>query len=103
MGDKKRAGESPVETSEHKKAVVSRMSRLIGHAQANKKMIEDDRYCIDVIRQNLAVAEALHKANEVILKQHLNTCVLTAMRGTNKARREEAIAEILEIYKASKK
>ncbi len=79
------------------------MSRLIGHAQSNKKLIEDDAYCFDVINQNLAVISALHKVNQELLHNHLHACVKSAMQSDNKKKQEEVIDEIMQIYKKTKK
>lgn len=79
--------------------VSKRMNYLIGHLQANLKMIEAGRYCIDIIRQNQAVISALRKVNEIILENHLDTCVTTAVRGESKAQRKKVLSEIVDIFK----
>lgn len=79
-------------------ALLSRMSRLIGHAASNKKMIEEEKYCIDIINQNNAVIAALEKVNEEILNRHLHSCVKKAMQSNNAKRQKEVIQEILDIY-----
>ncbi len=91
-----------MDDEEKKKNIINRMSRLIGHAHANKKLIEEDTYCIDAINQNLAVISALHKVNEELLDNHMHTCVAAAMRNGRKAQQEKAIQEILAVYKKAK-
>jgi len=76
------------------------MNYLIGHLQANKKMIEDDRYCIDIIRQNNAVVSALKKVNDIILSSHLDTCATTAIKDGDLKKRQKVLKELLEIYEA---
>ena len=83
-----------------KKQSVKRMNYLIGHLQANKKMVEDDRYCIDIIRQNNAVVAALKKVNDIILSSHLDTCATTAIKDGNVKKRQKVLEELLEIYEA---
>jgi len=83
-----------------KKPTIRRMNYLIGHLQANKKMIEEDRYCIDIIRQNNAVVAALKKVNDLILASHLDTCATTAIKDGDLRKREKVLKELLEIYKA---
>lgn len=78
------------------------MNYLIGHLKANLKMIEEGRYCIDVIQQNQAVIAALKKVNELILKNHLDTCVTRAIRGKGEKARKKVLEEIVEIFKESK-
>lgn len=85
-----------------KKEVLNRMNYLLGHLAAVKKMIENDVYCIDVIHQNNAVSEALKKVNELILENHLETCVTTAIKGKNERERRKKLKELLEIYKKTK-
>jgi CsoR family transcriptional regulator, copper-sensing transcriptional repressor len=66
------------------------------------KMIEDDRYCIDVSKQLLAVIALLKKANLVVLRQHLDTCVKDAIRSDDEADEKlEEIATVLEKYLSS--
>ncbi|MGB9707027.1 MAG: metal-sensing transcriptional repressor [Microgenomates group bacterium] len=81
------------------KTILNRMNYLIGHLKANLKMVEEGRYCIDIIRQNQAVIAALKKVNEIILKNHLETCVTKAVTGKGKKKREKVYKEILEIFR----
>ena len=75
------------------------MNYLLGHLQANRKMIEEGRYCVDIIHQNQAVIAALKKVNLLILKNHLDTCVIAAIRGKNQKDRQRVLAEVVEIFK----
>lgn len=81
------------------KQVLNRMNYLIGHLKANLKMIKEGRYCIDIIRQNQAVISALKKVNEIILENHLNTCVTSAIKGKSQEKRRKVLKEIIEIFK----
>lgn len=76
------------------------MNYLIGHLKANLKMVKEDRYCIDIIRQNQAVIAALEKVNELILGGHLETCVTRAIKGKDEKEREKVYEEIIDIFKA---
>ncbi len=60
-------------------------------------MVEDGRYCIDVIRQNQAVIAALEKVNELILGNHLDTCVTRAAKGKNEKEKKKVYQEIIEV------
>ena len=88
-------------------AVINRLKSVSGHINGIIRMLEDDRYCIDVIKQIQASQAGLARASEVILENHLDTCVATAMRGDDVEEREQVISEILEVFrtetKASKK
>lgn len=64
-------------------------------------MIKDDKYCIDIIKQNEAIVAALKKVNEMVLENHLNTCVTEAIKGKSEKERKKKIKELLAIYKNS--
>jgi len=82
----------------HNCPVPDRMNYLIGHLKANLKMVEEGRYCIDIIRQNQAVISALKKVNEMILRNHLDTCVTSAVRGKSETERQKMFDEIMEVF-----
>lgn len=82
----------------HKK-IIDRMNYLAGHLNGVIKMIQGDRYCIDIIRQNQAVVAAIEKVNEMILKNHLETCVTRAVKSRNKKDRTRVFKEIVEVFK----
>ena len=75
------------------------MNYLSGHLEGIKKMIKGDKYCIDIIKQNEAVIAALKKVNEMVLENHLNTCVTQAIKGKNERERKKKIRELLELFK----
>ena len=83
-------------------AMVRRLQSVEGHVRGIQRMLEEDKYCIDVIRQVEAVQAALGKINQLILENHLRTCVTTAIRGDDPERREAVIGEILEVFSVSK-
>ena len=78
--------------------VINRMNYLIGHLKATLKMIEEGRYCIDIIRQNQAVISALEKVNELILRNHLETCVTQVVKGKNEKEKRRVFEEIIEVF-----
>ena len=82
--------------------VPDRMKFVIGHLQANLKMVEEGRYCIDIIRQNQAVISALKKVNEMILRNHLDTCVTTAIKSDNLLEKERVLEELMDVFKEKK-
>lgn len=85
-----------------RKEVENRLNYVIGHLRANLKMAEEGRYCIDIIHQNEAVIAALRKVNEIILKNHLDTCVTSAVRGKSEEERKRVFGELMEVYKKIK-
>ena len=69
-----------------------------GQVEATIRMVEDDRYCVDVSKQIHAAIGLLKKANLVILTQHMNTCVKDAVRTNKGSEKIEEIVHILEAY-----
>jgi len=84
-----------------KKEILNRMNYLSGHLDGIKKMIKDEKYCIDIIQQNQAVISALKKINQMILENHLQTCVTKAIKSRDKKEKTKKIREILEIFQNS--
>lgn len=82
---------------------VRRLKTAEGHLRGIQRMLEEDAYCIDVIRQIQAVQAALNKVSANILEQHLNSCLITAVRGDDVAERERVLKEISDVFEASKK
>ena len=64
---------------EHNKAVANRLARAIGHLEAIKRMVEDDRDCSEILIQLMAVKAALNNTGKVILKEHMEHCVIHAI------------------------
>jgi DNA-binding FrmR family transcriptional regulator len=77
------------------------MNYLSGHFEGVKKMLKNDGYCIDIIKQNEAIIAAIKKLNQLILENHLNTCVTEAIKDKNERERKKKIKELLEIFKNS--
>jgi len=87
----------------HKEQVLARLKSVEGHVRGVARMVEDDTYCVDIIKQTLAIIKAVEKLNLVILDNHLNTCVTTAIRSESPADRERVIKELLEVFETSGK
>ncbi|GAB4425511.1 MAG: metal-sensitive transcriptional regulator [Anaerolineales bacterium] len=82
---------------------IRRLKTIEGHLRGIIRMMEDDAYCIDVIRQIQAVEGALNKVSTKILEGHLNSCVITAVQGDDPAERERVMKEITEVFEMSTK
>ncbi len=65
---------------EHKKAVMNRLSRAIGHLESVKRMVEDDRDCSEVLIQLMAVNSALKNTGKVILREHMSHCIVDSIK-----------------------
>ena len=82
---------------------LDRLKTIEGHIRGIEKMLENGDYCIDIIRQIQAVQAALSKASITILDGHLNSCLVTAIRGEDVSERERVLNEIVEIYETATK
>ena len=80
------------------KKTIRRLQIIEGHVRAVQRMVENDNYCIDVIRQISAVQSALSKVSQVILEEHLNHCVTEAVRGDDAKQREKVLQEIANVF-----
>ena len=83
--------------SETKAAVLKRLSRIEGQVRGLGRMVEEDRYCIDVVTQISAVRAALRRAEEEILKDHVAHCVEHAIAGGDKKDQRRKIAELMDV------
>jgi CsoR family transcriptional regulator, copper-sensing transcriptional repressor len=84
--------------SHDSRKILDLLKTARGQVEAVIRMVEDDRYCIDVSKQVHASIALLKKANIAILKQHMNTCVRDAVRTHQEQDKIEEIAHILEKY-----
>ena len=82
---------------------IQRLKNIEGHIRGIQRMLDEDAYCIDVIRQVQAVQAALNKVSIMILDEHLNTCLITAVRGEDPMERERVLHEIAEVFETATK
>jgi DNA-binding FrmR family transcriptional regulator len=82
---------------------LKRLRNIEGHIRGIQRMVEQDKYCIDIIHQIQAVKAALNKVSAGILDGHLNTCLITAVQGDDPEMREQVLNEISEIFETATK
>lgn len=75
--------------------VLRRLSYIEGHVAGIRKMVEEDKYCIDILHQTHAVRKSLEKLEAIILEGHLRTCVPEGIKGD---RENEVIQELIQLY-----
>lgn len=80
-----------------KLSCVKRLNRIEGQVRGITRMVEDDRYCIDVMTQISAVQAALKRVADELLKDHVAHCVEHAITSGNKAGQREKIAELMDV------
>ena len=80
---------------------LNRWKSIEGHAAAVERMIADDEYCVDILKQTLAIQGAIERVNAAILEKHLQSCVTTAIRGADLVERQRVIGELLDVFKGT--
>ena len=85
---------------EIKRKAMRRLNIIQGQLKGLAKMVEGEKYCVDIIIQSSAIKEALSGVEDVVLENHLSTHVLQQIRG---GKERTAIAEILKVYKLAQK
>lgn len=83
----------PKDTQER---ILHRLKITKGHLEKVIKMVEENNYCIDVLHQSQAIQKALKETDNVMLENHLQTCASDAI---GKGRKDEAIAEVMQVFK----
>lgn len=83
--------------TEIKPKVLNRLSRIEGQVRGLSRMVEEDRYCIDVLTQLQAVRAALTRVEGQVLKDHMDHCVMGAIAGDDLADRKAKASELIEL------
>jgi DNA-binding FrmR family transcriptional regulator len=78
-----------------KQDVLKRLNYIEGHLGGIRKMVEEDQYCVDILRQTYAVRKAIEKLEGLILENHLHGCVPEGIRG---GREDAVIEELVQLY-----
>ncbi|QDS89021.1 Copper-sensing transcriptional repressor CsoR [Rosistilla ulvae] len=86
-------------SDDEKKKLNNRLRRVIGQVEAVGRMIEDDEYCVDILMQLSAATGALNKVGQIVLEQHVKTCVSDAIESGNAQDRAERIEELMKIFR----
>jgi DNA-binding FrmR family transcriptional regulator len=81
--------------ADKKRAVLKRLAYVDGHLQGVRRMVEGDKYCVDVLKQTFAIRRAIEKIEALMLDNHLHTCVI---EGIKKGRDDQVVGELLDLY-----
>jgi CsoR family transcriptional regulator, copper-sensing transcriptional repressor len=84
-------------------AVINRLRRIEGQVRGVAAMVEEDRYCIDILHQVQAIKAALAKVESGILKDHAACCVAEAIRSGDAAAQREKFAELVDLFEKVKR
>lgn len=86
--------------ADQKQQLLNRLKTIEGHVRGVQRMVEQEAYCIDILKQTQAIQRALETFNRLILAQHLNGCVTEAIRGEDPRERERVVGELLQVFDA---
>jgi DNA-binding FrmR family transcriptional regulator len=79
---------------------LKRLTMIEGHLRGIRKMVDEDAYCVDVLKQTYAVQRAIEKFEQILLRDHLNHCVPDGIR---EGRDEEVLTELAELFTLSRR
>ena len=83
-----------------KQESLKRLNYIEGHIAGIKRMVEEEKYCVDVLKQTYAVRRAIEKLESLLLDGHLHTCVV---EGVKDGREDQVVGELLELYSLNSK
>ena len=84
--------------SRGKRKILDRLSRIEGQVRGLQRMIEEERYCVDVLGQVAAVRESLRSTAAILLEKHVRSCVADAVESKNHQRVDEIYAELTDLF-----
>lgn len=80
----------------NKEKIIRRLKLIEGQVRGLQKMIENDTYCIDIITQTSAIRNALKSVEDILLENHLSSCVINQIKS---GKEKKAVEEVLKVYK----
>ena len=87
---------------EKHRSQLGRLRKIEGQVRGVQRMIEDDRYCMDVLTQMRAIRRALAKVEEQVLAEHVRSCVADAVRSGDERDRDEKLQELMDVFASTR-
>ncbi len=87
----------PMHEKPNKPAVLKRLARLEGQVRGVTKMVEEDRYCVDVLAQTAAIRSALKAVEKLIIDDHAHGCIEDAVASGDAAEQRRKFAELIDL------
>ena len=81
-----------------KDATIRRLNRIEGQVRGISRMIEEERYCMDILQQTQAIKSAFGKVEDAILKDHAATCVASAIESGDESDQRKKFAELVDLF-----
>lgn len=82
---------------EAKDKIDPRLARIEGQVKGIRAMVQNDRYCVDILLQLSAVISALKKVEDLVMENHLNTCVSDALKSDDEKESQLKITELMDV------
>lgn len=86
-------------SEEEKNKLRNRLRRIGGQVEAVGRMIDDEAYCVDILMQLSAATGALGKVGQIVLENHIKTCVSAAMQQGDQAERDQKLEELIAVFR----
>ncbi len=87
---------------EKHRSQLGRLRKIEGQVRGVQRMIEDGRYCMDVLTQMRAIRRALAKVEEQVLAEHVRSCVIEAVRSGDERDRDEKLQELMDVFASTR-
>lgn len=81
-----------------KRRALQRLTRIEGQVQGVQRMVQDEKYCVDILMQISAIQGALEQVRKILLGRHIESCVAEAMASGREGDRQRKIEELLEVF-----
>ena len=88
--------EKKLDKNNDKEAIIKRLNRIEGQVKGIQKMVEDERYCVDILVQISAIRSAINRVGNIILENHIKGCVSNSIKEGETQESEELISELME-------
>ncbi|HEU0052067.1 MAG TPA: metal-sensitive transcriptional regulator [Longimicrobium sp.] len=96
-GHEEHGGHAATVDPELKEQALARLKRIEGQIRGLQRMVEEERYCADVLTQIASVHEALRGVGKLMMRNHLRHCITDALRSGDDSRAEETYGEVLDL------
>ena len=83
---------------ETKRQALTRLRRIVGQVQGIQRMVDDEKYCVDILLQVSAVQGALEQVSKILMTRHIESCVADSLKAGSERERAKKIGELIEVF-----
>jgi DNA-binding FrmR family transcriptional regulator len=83
---------------ETKRQALTRLRRIVGQVQGIQRMVDDEKYCVDILLQVSAVQGALEQVSKILMTRHIESCVVDTLKAGSERERTKKICELIEVF-----